>query len=164
MYLGSSSSVRPTLFSKFISFNFEYDSLFLQDSSYPLYLYQALEDCWKQEHYNRPPAEDLCRVLMKLTGLKFSENTCSCQEMTAILLDSYTLHPDKRIARSEVTCTDGKVDICVAMATRDDTSTTIATIKYQDDIRSELALEVRNNTLYTRYVIFVWWKFLYISY
>ncbi len=79
---------------------------------------------------------------MKLTGLTVTGETTNTQEVKSIMLDSFTLHLDKRVARSEVTCTDGRVNVCVAMATRDDTSTTIATIKYQDDTRSELAVEV----------------------
>ncbi len=82
---------------------------------------------------------------MKLTGLTFTDNTTDSQEVKNILLDSYTLHLDKRVARSEVTCTNNQVDICVAMSTRDDTSTTIATIRYQDNTQSELTVEVSVN-------------------
>ena len=115
-----------------------------QDPSYPLYLFQTLEDCWQQQHYDRPSAELLCGVLMQLTGLDFNTQHKGYQsrELGAVLLDSYTLHHDKRVARSEVICTEGKVDLCVALATRDDMSTTIATVKYHTDVKTELHMEV----------------------
>ena len=81
---------------------------------------------------------------MQLTALHLNTEHKHCEtgELGPLLLDSYTLHQDKRVARSEVVCTEGRVDLCVALATRDDTSTTIATVKYHTDVKTELHMEV----------------------
>jgi len=83
---------------------------------------------------------------MKLGKVSFHENHTHCdtrsEGLKAILLDSYTLHHDKRVARSEIAFVGGQLEMCAALATRDEAATTITTANYQTDIKTELCVQV----------------------
>ena len=85
---------------------------------------------------------------MRLTGIKVDNDPSTKEhnkELQALLLDSYTLHPDKRVSASHTHDTTGSLGVCVGLSTRDDLSTTIAAVHYDADIRTELRVNVSVN-------------------
>lgn len=87
---------------------------------------------------------------MKLTGIRVDSDPSTkenSKELQALLLDSYTLHPDKRVSASHAHDATSSLGICVGLSTRDDLSTTIATVHYDSEIslRTELHVKVGGN-------------------
>ena len=120
-----------------------------QDTLYPLFFFQFLEDCWHQEHFKRPSALSLYKAVVRLSG---SFNAVSKkeepmnQELQGVLLDSYTLHQGHRISACETVVCKDSYTACVALSAPDDLCTTIALAKYnKEDPKTELQAEVFHN-------------------
>lgn len=125
---------------------FHYVVLAEQDTLYPLFFFQFLEDCWHQEHFKRPSALSLYKAVVRLSG-SFStvskKEEPTSQELQGILLDSYTLHQGHRISACETVVSQDSYTACVALSAPDDFSTTIALAKYnKKDPKTELQAEV----------------------
>ena len=70
-----------------------------QDTPYPTFLYQVLEECWQQEQFRRPPAELLHTALVRLTGLSVRGVRGQPIHTThSLLLDSYLLYHSSRLS------------------------------------------------------------------
>ena len=116
-----------------------------QDTLYPLFFFQFLEDCWHQEHFKRPSAVSLYKTVVRLSG---SFSTASKkeepinQELQGVLLDSYILHQSHRISACETVVSKDSYTACLALCAPDDFSTTIALVKYKEDPKTELQAEV----------------------
>lgn len=92
----------------------------MQDTAYPPLLFQILEDCWQQEHYLRPSAEQLCATIKQLTGLSMEENQpATPAEGGSILLDSFTLHQENRISAAHCRDSQAGVELCAAVGGQD---------------------------------------------
>lgn len=117
-----------------------------QDTLYPLFFFQFLEDCWHQEHFKRPSALSLYKAALRLSGSFSSPSNkegLKDHDLQGVLLDSYTLHQGHRISVCETSANQDSYTACVALSAPDDYSTTIAIAKYNvDDPRTELHAEV----------------------
>ena len=109
---------------------------FPQDTPYPSFLYQVLEECWQQEQYRRPSAELLHSALSELTGLAVRPGSRPAQSSQSLLLDSYLLYRNSRL--SAVDCLVGgggeeggqqQVVMCAALSSLADSSTSIVSLR-----------------------------------
>ena len=88
-----------------------------QDVVYPPLFTQTLEECWEHEHFKRPSAENIHKVIS--CHLRLDANHASQQsgnERPSILLDSFVLHPVNWISASHCSNLGGTgFEICAAL-------------------------------------------------
>lgn len=124
---------------------FQFSVLRAQDTTYSPLLFQILEDCWQQDHFLRPSAEQLHNTIKELTSLTLAENQLAPPggERAGILLDSFTVHTSHRVTASHCSSSQFGFDICTALRGTDET-TAILHLQYNHrDDNSQLQINVR---------------------
>ena len=93
-------------------------SLIPQDPSYPLVMYQLLQECWQHELYNRPTAASLKRGLEVSTGLAPDGRQHS--GVSSPLLDTLVLPPGQKVVASCMWQDDADFKVGVALTNAKD--------------------------------------------
>lgn len=145
-------------------------SVTTQDTAYPTFLYQVLEECWQQEQFRRPTSELLHTALVGLTGLSVRGGGGPTQTTHGLLLDSYMLHCSSRVsAIHSVMGGDGGICgsqflACAALSSLDDNNcaSIVALQLSQQNRMVECSMETKVGTFYimscaSACVALCWW-------
>ena len=122
-----------------------------QDTAYPTFLYQVLEECWQQEQFLRPPSQLLHMALTKLTGLSVRGGGSPTQNTQALLLDSYVLWNNRRLSTVHSTVVEGnsgdggpRFVTCASLSSLDNKSTNIVALSLsQQEYMGECTMETK---------------------
>ena len=115
-----------------------------QDTSYPLLLFQFLEECWQHKHFKRPSAGDLKTTLQTLTGFSVPDDSeivkCSPQKL---LMDTFVLHQSHRVSASHAIAAQDSFSICAALSSSDESTTTVAVVNHHhSNLKTKLQMKV----------------------
>lgn len=122
-----------------------------QDTAYPTFLYQVLEECWQQEQFQRPPSELLHTALTELTGLSVRGGGSPTQNTQALLLDSYLLWNNRRLSTVHGTVMEGnsgdsvpRFVACASLSSLDNSCTSIVAMSLsQQEYMGECTMETK---------------------
>ena len=115
-----------------------------QDASYPLLLFQFLEECWQHKHFKRPSAEGLKRALQTLTGFSVQDDSETVRySPQRLLMDTFVLHQTHRVSASHAIAAQDSFSVCAALSSPDESTTTVAVVNYQHtNLKTKLQMKV----------------------
>ena len=126
-----------------LSCSIAYSLLFLaQDTIYPAFLYQLLEECWLQEHFRRPSASLLHTALAAFTGILVRDGT-PAHVSRCLLLDTFQLHKSSRMSAIHNLVTESSLHVSAALSSPDEDHTSIVKLSlHQSEGFSRMEVKV----------------------